>query len=203
MSKKPKKKQKTRRIYCGGPGHENSRWWVVKVSEAKYPVIMNGEVFHALRGYPGVTVGCGLSNIAIDKKNAKAFPHPVFLAAFTKRTALIVDKLKKNGMPDHAVLYEHHYGRITDRNDDGTLKKLVQEKPKLMQRSFTLYPRRKQTQDWTETAGQNRTPPDPSASRAKAFVHRGSLARAVKAGLIGKNVAEHLTGTAPGDVGSV
>src|ERR1700758_2547003 len=117
-----KMSRRTRRIYYGPPGAETSLWWSVKVSDARKPVTVNGNVLHALKGHPGVTIGCGLSNMAIDKANAAAFPHPVHLASFTKSTAMIVDRLNKDGSPAHAVLYGHSYGHITDRNDNKTLK---------------------------------------------------------------------------------
>lgn len=181
--------RKTRRIYYGPPGHETEMWWDVKVSRARKEVMINGNVFHALKGHAGVTIGCGLSNMAADKSNARSFPHPVFLASFNKTTCLLVDKLKKNGSPEHAVLYDHSYGHITDRNDAGTLKKLVQEDPSIVERSFTLRPprNRKTLSRWPENGvatGERKS--------GKSFVPRGALARAEKAGRIGKHVAEQL-----------
>jgi hypothetical protein len=178
---------RTKRIYYGPAGNETSIWWTVRVDDARKPVSINGSILHALRGYQGMTVGCGLSNMAIDKINAKAFPHPVHLASFTKSTALIVDKLKKDGSPAHAVMYAHSYGHITDRNDDNTLKKLVKENPSLIERSFMLRPPRKQQEGRSHsgTSGSKR-------KSGQSFVPRGALARAVKAGRVGRNVAKHL-----------
>jgi hypothetical protein len=184
MARKPK------RIYYGPEGRERSIWWSVKVSDAKKPVTLNGSILHALKGYAGMTVGCGLSNMTIDKANAKAIPHPVHLASFTKSTALLVDKLKKDGSPRHAVLYAHSYGHITDRNDDGTLKKLVKEDPALMERSFTLRPPRDARGRGHSRSGEL---PNTGRSSSQTFIPRGALARAVKAGRIGKNVADQLS----------
>jgi hypothetical protein len=185
MSRRP------RRIYYGPPGAEKSLWWTVKVTDAKKPVKVNGSVLHALRGHPGVTIGCGLSNMAIDKANAEAFPHPVHLASFTSSTALMVDRLSKDGSPAHAVLYCHSYGHITDRNDKGTLKRLVREDPTIMERPFVLRAPRKSSRSGV---GAGKTPRDQrgKSDRARAFVPRGALARAVKAGRIGRHVAEQL-----------
>lgn len=185
--------KRTKRIYYGPEGRETSIWWTVKVSDAKNPVTINGNVLHALKGYAGVTIGCGLSNMAADKTNAKAFPHPVHLASFTKSTALLVDKLKKDGSPAHAILYRHSYGWVTDRNDTKVLKQMVREDPTLMERPFNLRPPSKKRVPSGRTAGQ--TDPDErgKSKRGQAFVPRGALARAVKAGRIGKSVAEQLT----------
>lgn len=190
---KPKKrmKPKTRRIYYGPPGSEKKMCWQVKVTDAKWPVIVNGEVLDALRAEPGVTVGCALSNVAVGRRNAKAFPHPVFLASFTKTTALIVDRLNKNGQPDHAVVYRHAYGHITDRNDDSTLKKMVAETPTVMERSFLLRPPKERPPSGV-TAGQTKPENIGRSGRAQSFVPRGALARAVKAGRISKNVANQI-----------
>lgn len=180
-------KRKPRRIYYGPEGHETSLFWSVRVSEATQPVTINGSILHALKGYSGMTVGCGLSNMAVDKENAKAFPHPVFLASFTKTTAMIVDKLKPDGSPAHAVLYKHSYEHITDNNDSGTLKEMVLEDPSIIERSFTLRVPRKRGKT---LHGQAKKNPDTGSKRN--FVPRGALARAVKAGRIGKHVAKQL-----------
>lgn len=189
--KRRRQPHKTRRIYYGPEGREKSLYWTVGVSDARWPVTLNGDVFHALKGYSGVTIGCGLSNMAIDRKNAKAFPHPVYLASFTKTTAFLVDRLKKNGQPDHAVIYRHRYGYITDRNDDNTLKQMVKDDPSIMERSFILKPPSKRPPSGA-TAGQTKDEDKGKSNRGQAFVPRGALARAVKAGRIGKHAAEQL-----------
>jgi len=178
--------RRTKRIYYGPEGHETDIWWTVRVSDAKHPVIINGSILHALKAYAGLTIGCGLSNMAIDKANAKAIPHPVYLASFTKSSAILVDKLKANGEPGHGVSYAHSYGHITDRNDDRTLKQMVKNDPSLMERAFTLRPPRKRTGSHPQS---KKTPP---TDEKKSFIPRGALARAVKAGRIGKHVAEQI-----------
>lgn len=184
-------KRKMKRIYYGPEGRETSLYWTVKVTDAKKPVAVNGNILHALKGHAGVTVGCGLSNMAVDRANAKAFPHSVYLASFTKSTALIVDKLKADGSPAHAVRYAHSYGHITDRNDRGTLKKMVKEDPTIIERSFTLRLPGKRPSSG-KNAGKT-TADKRGTGRAQAFVPRGALARAVKAGRIGRNVAEQIS----------
>lgn len=187
---------RTKRIYYGPEGRETSIWWTVKVSDAKKPVSINGGLFHALRGYAGSTIGCGLSNMAVDKANAAAFPHPVFLASFTKNTALIVDKLKANGEPAHAIRYVHSYGRITDRNDNRTLKKLVREDPSIIERPFTLRPPRERKPSGPNS-GKTASKDRGERENSRAFIPRGALARAVKAGRISKPVARQLTEVSP------
>lgn len=188
------KQRNNRRIYYGPEGRETSLWWTVKVSPAKSSVNINGEVLHALRATPGVTIGCGLSNMAVD--NAEAFPHPVYLASFTKSTALLVDRLNKDGSPAHAVLYQHRYKHITDANDARTLKRMVKEDPTVMQREFTLSVPR-QSNPSGKTAGQ--TPRDRKGSRGndgKTFMPRGALQRAVRAGRVGAHVARQFSDVA-------
>jgi len=108
-------------MYFGPPGHETDTYWTVEVSDAKRPIQINGTVGHALRAYAGVTIGCALSNTAIDKANAALIGHPVYLAEVTPRTAYLVDRLGKDGQPVHAIRYSHSYRNITDMNDKRTL----------------------------------------------------------------------------------
>lgn len=189
---KEKRKVRTKRIYYGPPGREKSLWWDVKVTDATWPVIVNGDVLDALKAESGVTVGCAMSNVVVGKRNVKAFPHPVHLASFTKSTAVIVDKLKKNGTPEHAFVYRHAYGHITDRNDNGTLRQMVQETPTLMERSFLLRPPRERPKASGKTAGQTKKDDLGKINRGQSFVPRGALARAVKAGRMSKHAANHI-----------
>lgn len=187
MSKKPKKSKyrRTKRIYCGPPGHEREKWWDVEIAPATKAVAINGNVLDALRAHLGVTVGCALSRVA--KSNANAFGHPVYLVSVTKSMLLAVDKLNRQGHPCHAVQYAHSYGHITDKNDTGTLKRMVKDDPKIIERSFNLRlprnPRKPEGKTAHSTKNLGKT------DRTRAFVHRGALQRAVKAGLIGDHVA--------------
>lgn len=182
----------TKRIYYGPEGRETSIHWKVKVTDAKSPVTINGNLLHALRGQAGVTIGCALSNAAIDSSNVSAFPHPVYLISVTKSTLLAVDKLKKDGSPGHAVRYIHSYGWITDSNDVGTLKRIAKENPSIVTRPFNLRCPPVPPPSGA-TAGQTPTRNRGTYHKGEAFVPRGALARAVKAGRIGKNVADQLT----------
>jgi hypothetical protein len=182
--------KKTKRIYFGPDGAETSLYWTVRVTDAKKPVTLDGKVVHALMGERGKTIGCGLSNMAVDRANAGAFPHPVIVASFAKRIAWIVDKVDKAGQPVHAVRYQHSYGHITDANDAGLLKKMVKEKPELMNRPFTLRVPVKQTGNkW----GTNPQAANTAKPRGSTFANRGALARAVKAGRISKPAARQLS----------
>jgi hypothetical protein len=177
------------RLYYGPPGAETSMWWLVKVTKAKKPVVINGSVLHALKGYAGGTVGCAFSLMSTDTKNIGAFPHPSLLAAFNNSTAMIVTKLKADGSPAAVTKYEHNYGHITDANDNGTLKQMVMDDPSIMERSFTLHPPRNR-------AGEARYPRggvDSKRATSRKFIPHGALARAVKAGRMGEAAAAQLT----------
>ena len=160
----------------------------VPVSNAKRDVLINGDVCHALAGQPGVTIGCAMSNVAAD--NADGFPHPVILAAFTKSIAYIVDKVNKDGMPSHAVRYHHSYGRIVDKNDAATLKKMALEQPELMNRSFTL--RVPPAYRDASTLTHNTPPTGSGRASSRAKVQRGAVARAIRAGILTEAVARQM-----------
>jgi hypothetical protein len=184
------RRNKTKRIYFGPDGAETSLYWTVKVTDAKKPVEMNGDVTHALKANRGHTVGCAFSCMAKD--NETAFPHPVKLATFTKTAAWIVDKVDRAGQPIHAVRYEHGYGHITEANDTGTLKKMVRDNPEIMTRAFTLQVPRKHL-GASHSGGVDAARVAGHKPRAATFVPRGALARAVKAGRISKPAAQQLT----------
>lgn len=182
---KRRKIRKTR-IYYGPHGHEKSMSLQCRVRDATEDVKVNGKVMHALKGQPGVTVGCALSNVA--SANPDSFPHPVYLAAFTKSTALIVEKLVPNGL-SHAVRYGHGYGHITDKNDEGTLKKMVKEDPAIIEKPFVLRVPRIRPGDHSRI----RTETDKPRGSNRTYVPRGGYARARKAGLIPDAVAKQLS----------
>jgi hypothetical protein len=94
----------------------------------------------------------------------------------------------KNGIPIHAVRYAHSYGHIIDKNDDKTLKKMVEEKPDIMERSFTL-----RVPKPTRVGNTHNTIPTRSNKASpRTITHRGALARAIKAGLLSTEAAEQL-----------
>jgi hypothetical protein len=186
-------KRNNKRIYYGPEGKETSLYWTVKVSDATALVTVNGALIHALRSTAGVTIGCGLSNMAID--NADQFRHPVYLASFTKTGALLVDRLKKDGSPAHAVRYRHHYAHITDANDRGILKRMAKEDPAIMEREFTLYPPTKNRPSG-KNAGKTPRERRGKTDHGKSFVPRGALARAVRAGRLHQSVAQQISDVA-------
>jgi hypothetical protein len=180
-------KRKLARIYYGPEGFETSMWWTVTVTDAKKGVTINGTTAAALRGHPGVTIGCALSMAGMD--NAGHFPHDVFLVSVTKSTMLVVDKLHKDGTPAHAVRYGHNYGRIVDLNDTGQLKKLVKERPEIMERPFQCNVPRKRP---TGPHGNHKRTSVSGTHRVSTNLH-GSLARAVKAKRIGEHAAQQMS----------
>lgn len=177
-------RRRTSRIYYGGEGRELERWWTVRVTDAKRDVTVNGNAAQALAAYQGVTIGCAVSNVVIQPDNAKTFPHPVLLVAVTKSSVLVVDRLNRSGQPSHAVRYHHNYGHIVDRNDRGTLKKMVAENPSIMERAFTLrVPRKFRSGEW---------PDRKSGRKTVRTVYRGALRRAIEAGLISEAASNQL-----------
>lgn len=184
---KKQRKRQLSRIYYGPDGRETSMYWTVPVTDAKKPVTINGSAAAALRAHRGKTVGCALSLAGME--NAEQFGHDVYLISVTKSTMLVVDRLNKDGSPAHAVRYGHGYGEIIDSNDDGTLKKIVKERPEIMERPFHLRPPRKRP---TGPHGEHTRTSVSGAHRVYAH-QRGALARAVKAKRIGKNVAQQLS----------
>ena len=175
-----------RRIYSGPPGHVGTISHLVKCRDAKTKVTINGSVEDVLKAHPGVTVGCALSNAAVA--NAQAFPHPVILAYFTRSTVLVVDTLNKHGHPTTAVRYAHPYNRIVDLNDKRTLKTLVKENPTIIVRQFELRPPR------VRVHGTGTHKPFMNVRTvARAFLPRGAMSRAIKAGLMSAPYATQIS----------
>lgn len=183
------KRRSLARIYYGPEGHETSMWWTVSVTDAKTKVIINGTTVAALRGHPGVTVGCAMSFVGME--NADQFGHPVYLVSVNPSTLLVVDKLAKDGLPKHAIRYGHNFRKIVDLNDTGELKELIKAHPAIMERPFQLLPPRKRP---TGPHG-NHTSSRKSLSGIHRVQHtmKGALARAVKAKRIGPSAAEQLS----------
>jgi hypothetical protein len=183
--------RRTKRIYYGPPGNETALYWTVAVSDARQKVIIDGALRHALKGRSGLTIGCALSNTAFDPKNKSAFPHPVYMAVFNRTTALMVDKLGKNGAPSHAIKYDHSYSWVTDRNDDKTLKKIAADDPEVIERPFVLRPP-KIRRGQQASRHPNRSNSPNKRTIASHLEARGALARAIKAGHITKAAATQL-----------
>jgi hypothetical protein len=180
------------RIYYGPKGRETSLWWTVRVRDAKTNVEMNGSTYNALVGLSGQTIGCALSNVAFDEKNRRLFPHGCHLVYVVKSRVIVIDSLKKNGMPNTGVRYNHSYRHITDANDAGTLKKMVRENPAVMERSFLLRAPKKRSKASLQKGASGHAPGTTRKS-SRVFIPRGALARAVKAGLISKVAVNQLS----------
>lgn len=167
-------RRKTARVYYGTD--KVKLFWTVVVSDAKKNVTIDGSLLDAITGKKGQTIGCHMSNCAM--RNQAAFPHPVVLAAFTKRSALIVDKIVK-GQPAHAIRYHHKYSWLVNLNDTDSEKSIIKMHPELVERQFTL-----QT-PWKNPTRAGRGITKGKISGVKmAKVPRGALARAKRAGLI-------------------
>jgi len=202
--------RKTKRIYYGPDENPCAFWWDVEWENAKKTVKINGTLEHAIEGIAGSSIGCRLSNCAIDVENQSAFPHPVHIAAFYKTTALIVDKLAKNGTPCHAVVYEHEYGNFVDLNDVSNLepvykdrsfvlrapsqrKKVPVQKPQAANEFAVEIPfsalkpsKASKADEITEHSVEVFTP---SSSPKHAAAFKGAMGRAVKAGILGRPAA--------------
>jgi hypothetical protein len=171
------------RIYYGPEGHERDLWWTVEVRDATKAVKINGKLIHAIEGQAGTTVGCSMSNTAVDLDNVGEFPHSVYLAAFTRSRAFVVDKIK-NGAPSSAVKYRHSYGDIIDLNDGKALERIAKKDPSIIEREFVLMvPKKRTPKSLLPGPGLTKT-----GITTKAFVPRGALRRAQKAGLISQGV---------------
>jgi hypothetical protein len=184
----PRRRRKTRRIYYGPPG-STEPYWNVKVKPATKSVRINGTLEHAIRGISGATVGCTLSNCA--DANKKAFGHEFIMAVFTKKTCIIITKMR-NGEPSEGIEYYHDYSDIVMLNDKG-LKKHFKDNPHLVERTFTLRPPEK-----VRVRPNSERPSGPRVANPtgekRSFAPRGAMERAVTAGLLGKGVARALSG---------
>src|SRR3954464_12055431 len=99
--------RKTTRLYYGlNKRTGDPLYWVLKVKNATKPVKLNGTVHDAMKGKPGLSIGCHLSETATNNK--ALFPHPVLYVSFTKTVALVVTKIQK-GSPTECVRYRHNY----------------------------------------------------------------------------------------------
>ena len=176
-----RRKRMTVRIYYGVNKHniKDHFYWTVPVTLAKQDVEMRGTIADALSGEPGVTIGCHLSNVALN--NRKVFSHDVIMAAFTKSRAAIIDKVA-GGKPVHCWLYEHHAGNWVDLNDEDSTKEFVKLHPELEGKKFILHAPRKRP---AGSGGSNRTALQPKRGSGEAFkLARGALRRAQKANLV-------------------
>lgn len=190
MIRKKAKARKTARIYYNEPGMP-PMYWTPKVTDAKKSVQIGSTLADALRGVPGCTVGCHISNTTT--RNADKFPHAVLLVAVTKNSMLIVDQFK-NGEAFHAWRYVHRMGKLVDLNDTDKTKRVIRAMPRLAERMFTLYAPYKNPPRTVggNTGGNIGNVVGPKSPR----VVKGALRRAVKAGLVSAPIADALQGMA-------
>lgn len=177
------KAKKYARIYYSEPG-KKPLFWRVRIHDAKQPVKISSTLLDALKGVPGSTVGCHLSNCAV--RNSSAFPHPVLMASFTKTAALIVTTIK-DGAPKEAVRYRHSCAALVRLNDTDKAKIAIRKNPKLANRSITLSaPSRPESR-----AGEGRVMGTKTGAR-QSIINTGALGRAVDAGLVSRPIAKAL-----------
>jgi hypothetical protein len=163
----------------------------VRVKYAKKEVRINGTLEHAIKGRPGVTIGCHLSYCAGDKMNAKAFPHPViFLPAFTRSRCVVITKWLKNdpGADALGVIYQHDYSDLVELNDKDFKKIYVKDHPEWVEREFVLRPLPEGSHKRKD--GKRSVPHGIDDGSKRAIVPRGALARARDAGLLNQAVVE-------------
>jgi hypothetical protein len=195
-------RRKTKPFYYGPPEDPYAFWWDVEWSPATKTVMINGTLEHAIEGVAGDSIGCRLSNAARDIANEKAFPHPVILAAFYKRTALIIDKLAPNGTPIHAVVYQHSYGDLIDLNDLRDMEPIYKDRKFYLRPPLVQKKRAKKATGTEEVndggvndGGVNDGAPqfDPAARPKKPAMFVGAMKRAIKSGKLDQRVADQLT----------
>ena len=176
--------RKTTRLYYGLNERTGDRlYWVLKVKNATKPVKLNGTVLDAMKGKPGLSIGCHLSETATSNK--ARFPHPVVYVSFTKTVALVVTKIK-NGAPTDCVRYRHNYSAYVDLNDKDPTKVTVGAHPQLFNRQFTLSPYKTSNQPphWKPEYGRTET-----GKRNGLGMMKGELRRLRDAGLVRANLS--------------
>jgi hypothetical protein len=178
--RKPYKRLWVIPVSDGNPGH----YIDCVVQDAERDVRVQGHALHIVNGKPAVTFACGLANMSFDPVNAHCFPHSVVLPVFMKTIGFIVTGEKcfveelDTELPV-AVRYSHKYGKLTELNDEGKAQELARTNPLYFEREF-LFQVPKKTPHWP---GAHITVL-PNGSTKRAYMPRGSLRRAYKAGLI-------------------
>jgi hypothetical protein len=172
----------TTRLYYGLNEDTGKRlYWTLKVRNATKPVKLDGTVLDAMRGQPGLSIGCHLSETATSNK--ARFPHPVIYVSFTKSVALVVTKIK-NGAPVECVRYRHNYSAYVNLNDKDPTKARVKEHPHLFDRQFTLSPYKTSERHWKPEYGRAQT-----GTRNNLGMMKGELRRLRDAGLVRANLS--------------
>jgi hypothetical protein len=174
--------RKTTRLYYGmSKTTGKPLYWTMKVKNATKPVRFNSTVEDAMSGHAGLSIGCHLSNAAMNSK--EAFGFHVEYVSFTKSGALAITKIV-NGQPSHCVRYRHNYSTYVDLNDKDPSKRVIKEHPELFARQFTLYPYKTYDPHWKPEYGRKET------GKRKFAAMTGELKRMVNAGLVMIPVSE-------------
>lgn len=133
----PKIKRRSHVFRIGGFGGSQTINISVPCSDAKGEVRMTRTKAAVLRGKPGIAVTCANAQCAMDSEGV--FPHPCYLAEFTRSKAYIVDRLNARGQPSHCVRYRHDDAAWIDKFDKpGGKNKLL--KSGEVERTIRLYP---------------------------------------------------------------
>lgn len=185
------KKRETVLIYYGPDDNIKSRSWRCDISDGKEVVRVPGSLIDCLRGTPGVTIGCHLSEVWWSNKHA--FPHPVDQKPFvTNSQAYVIThfykKPHKNGAVAHCVRYRHFHSDMVDLNDTDHGKVKVRTFPNLAERDFVLHPPRPR--------GPKMKSKNPGGGKGiKGIVRdypaaKGALRRAIQSGAVTSGLAE-------------
>jgi len=161
----------------------------VRVRYAKRDVRINGTINQAIKGRPGVTIGCHLSYTTWE--NAEAFSHPILiLPAFTKSRCVIITKWLKDDPKADAlgIVYQHDYGDLVELNDKDFKKIYVKEHPEWVEREFVLHSLPEGSHKRKD--GKRSVPHGVDDGSKRAYVPRGAMKRALDAGLIIPAIAE-------------
>lgn len=146
----------------------------VPVSDAKETVTLNRTVANVLAGTEGMSISCANADCALK---SGAFPHPVYMAAFSDNRAFVVDKLDKRGVPSHCVRYAHNEGEFQKEYDPKGKQRLA--KTSGVEKAFVLTPPPKRRAAGTGVSHGGTSGPN---GRAKRRELQGEVARALRAG---------------------
>lgn len=149
----------------------------VKARNANATVILSRTLQDVLSGSErGMAVACANAQCAL-RENGNAFPHPVFMAEFTDNRAYIVDKLDKRGVPKSCVVYAHSEGKFQKQFDTKSKNQLA--KMSGLEKRFILTP-----VTVHKTPGKSGTRSPLYGKKRSIAVNKGSIARALRAGLV-------------------
>lgn len=172
--KKPKRRRYRHLFRFGGFGGHQTVNISVPCSDAKSFVRLSRTEADVIRGKPGVALACANAQCAMDNKGL--FPHPVYLAEFTRSSAYIVDRLNRQGQPTHCVRYRHDDGGWIGKFDvPGGKARLIRSGE--AERTVTLsVPSKNKYRAGRPQGNQD-------GSRSKTMPH-GATRRAIEAGWI-------------------